>query len=151
MPHHYSTEPNLEKGTEDRLQLETWQPSTSSFDSHTSFNSRIDDIASDGQGTGASSSPVKKPRANQTNSSNRAGSGSASLSRTISEVRDGIETRHDIEVGEAGISSGVEQTETERDPNVVAWNKPSDPENPKEWSTKRKWAAVFCGMFLLDC
>ncbi|KAK0941979.1 hypothetical protein LTR29_006397 [Friedmanniomyces endolithicus] len=29
-----------------------------------------------------------------------------------------------------------------RDPNVVSWKGVDDPENPKNWSTHRKWAAV---------
>ncbi|KAK3117020.1 hypothetical protein LTR53_002041 [Teratosphaeriaceae sp. CCFEE 6253] len=29
-----------------------------------------------------------------------------------------------------------------RDPNVVTWDGPADPENPKNWYNRRKWAAV---------
>ncbi|KAI4111174.1 MAG: hypothetical protein LQ345_006856 [Seirophora villosa] len=29
-----------------------------------------------------------------------------------------------------------------RDPNLVTWDGPDDPENPKNWSTKRRWAAT---------
>ncbi|KAL8630736.1 hypothetical protein Q9189_003577 [Teloschistes chrysophthalmus] len=31
----------------------------------------------------------------------------------------------------------------EKDPNLVAWDGPADPQNPKNWSIKRKWAATF--------
>ncbi|KAM0321816.1 hypothetical protein ACHAQA_009913 [Verticillium albo-atrum] len=67
------------------------------------------------------------------------------MSRTISEVRDGIESRRDLEVGV--LHDDEEKTETEegeRDPNLVAWDRPHDAENPKQWSKHRKWAAVFC-------
>ena len=30
-----------------------------------------------------------------------------------------------------------------RDPNMVSWNGPDDPENPKNWTLKRKWIATF--------
>ncbi|GAB7359247.1 hypothetical protein MBLNU230_g5904t1 [Neophaeotheca triangularis] len=32
---------------------------------------------------------------------------------------------------------------TERDPNLVTWDGPNDPENPRNWSMKRKWTATF--------
>jgi hypothetical protein len=33
--------------------------------------------------------------------------------------------------------------EQARDPNLVTWDGPDDPTNPKNWSIKRKWAATF--------
>jgi hypothetical protein len=30
-----------------------------------------------------------------------------------------------------------------RDPDMVSWNGPDDPENPKNWTLKRKWVATF--------
>lgn len=70
---------------------------------------------------------------------------SRSLSRTVSEVRDGIENRRDLEIG----TPDAEKTPTAdapRDPNLVTWDSPTDTGNPKQWSMKRKWAAVFCSM-----
>lgn len=66
-----------------------------------------------------------------------------SISRTVSEVRDGIANQRDLERGD----DAIEKTPTVRidDPNVVKWTGPDDPENPKNWLLKRKWAAVFCG------
>jgi hypothetical protein len=29
-----------------------------------------------------------------------------------------------------------------QDPNMVSWSGPDDPENPKNWTLRRKWAAV---------
>ncbi|KAM0452689.1 hypothetical protein ACHAPV_009308 [Trichoderma viride] len=65
-----------------------------------------------------------------------------SISRTVSEVRDGIANQRDLERG----GDANEKTPTVRidDPNVVKWTGPDDPENPKNWLLKRKWAAVFC-------
>lgn len=67
-----------------------------------------------------------------------------SISRTVSEVRDGIANQRDLE---RGPDDAVEKTPTVRvdDPNMVKWTGPDDPENPKNWLLKRKWAAVFCG------
>ena len=31
----------------------------------------------------------------------------------------------------------------DKDPNLVSWEGPDDPQNPKNWSAKRKWAATF--------
>lgn len=30
-----------------------------------------------------------------------------------------------------------------KDPNIVTWEGPDDPKNPRNWSLKRKWAATF--------
>ncbi|KIN03237.1 hypothetical protein OIDMADRAFT_119124 [Oidiodendron maius Zn] len=49
------------------------------------------------------------------------------------------------EVGDAGEGDHAgedEQIKSERDPNLVTWDGPEDPENPKNWSFKRKWAAT---------
>lgn len=63
--------------------------------------------------------------------------------RTVSEVHDGIESRRDVEMGAAV------ETQTSaaswRDPNLVTWEVPDDPQNPKTWSLRRKWAAVIVG------
>lgn len=34
------------------------------------------------------------------------------------------------------------KSQRERDPNMVSWNGPDDPENPKNWTMRRKWMAV---------
>jgi Major Facilitator Superfamily len=51
-----------------------------------------------------------------------------------------IDTERDVED-----QSEVEKTASENinDPNLVTWDSPTDPENPRNWSFKRKWAAVF--------
>ena len=35
------------------------------------------------------------------------------------------------------------RSQRQRDPNLVTWNGPDDPENPKNWAMKRKWIATF--------
>lgn len=35
---------------------------------------------------------------------------------------------------------GVEGTIHEEDPDIVGWDGPNDPENPKNWTFKKKWA-----------
>lgn len=67
-------------------------------------------------------------------------SGRPEVTRAFSHVRDGIESRHDVEA-----ALPREKQPTPRhlaDPNLVTWNT-EDPENPKTWETRQKWAAVF--------
>jgi hypothetical protein len=63
------------------------------------------------------------------------------------EVRDGRIA--DEKALEAGPRSEKSRTSTsgksQRDPNLVTWDSPEDPENPKNWSMKRKWAATVVG------
>ncbi|KAI0378106.1 MFS general substrate transporter [Hypomontagnella monticulosa] len=74
---------------------------------------------------------------------------SRAITRTVSEVRDGIETRRDLDLEEglvpeeekAPIAAAV--TPDPSDPNLVTWEGPEDPENPKNWAFSKKWAAVF--------
>jgi hypothetical protein len=66
------------------------------------------------------------------------------LTRSVSEVRDGIESRRDVELGEP-IEKHVSQRSASGDPNLVTWDGPDDPENPKLWSFHKKWAAVVVG------
>ncbi|KAJ4387171.1 hypothetical protein N0V93_007760 [Gnomoniopsis smithogilvyi] len=59
--------------------------------------------------------------------------------RSVSIVRDGIESRHEVELGEP-----LEKNPTPchlAGSNLVTWDV-DDPGNPKTWSFGRKWAAV---------
>ena len=49
----------------------------------------------------------------------------------------GSETEADLEAG-----TGIERAKTETDPNVVDWDGPDDPENPMNWSDKKKWLNI---------
>lgn len=71
------------------------------------------------------------------------------LMRSVSEVRDGIESRRDLDIEQA---HPLEKQPTPRnlaDENLVTWDD-DDPDNPKAWSFGRKWAAVsIVSMFTL--
>ncbi|KAH8912356.1 MFS general substrate transporter [Coniochaeta sp. PMI_546] len=66
------------------------------------------------------------------------------ISRTVSEVYHDIETRRDVEIGEP---DAEKQPEQPSDPNLVTWATPYDPENPKTWTMRKKWAAVIIVSF----
>ncbi|CAD6564492.1 MAG: hypothetical protein ASARMPRED_004439 [Alectoria sarmentosa] len=56
----------------------------------------------------------------------------------VAEVRMGIPDTRDLE-------ANLEKKQTTRsikDPNLVSWDSPDDPENPKNWTFGRKWAAT---------
>ncbi|CAD6957208.1 unnamed protein product [Tilletia controversa] len=38
-----------------------------------------------------------------------------------------------------GAEKGLPASEKEQDPNLVGWDSPSDPANPRNWSNKKKW------------
>lgn len=65
---------------------------------------------------------------------------SRAISRIVSEVRDGIESRRDLDL-EQGQPEDKEPTEN--NPNLVTWTGPDDPENPKNWPFSKKWGVVF--------
>ena len=64
------------------------------------------------------------------------------LSRTVSEVRDGIQNQRELEEADYHENKGESLHESASDPNLVAWVGVDDPQNPKNWPLKRKWAAV---------
>ncbi|KAK8080621.1 hypothetical protein PG997_008439 [Apiospora hydei] len=75
------------------------------------------------------------------------------LSRVVSEVYDGIESRHDVEISGDGGGGGGAPLEEEKtrastalnpnDPHLVTWTGRDDPANPKNWAYPKKWRAVF--------
>ncbi|TPX10508.1 uncharacterized protein E0L32_008558 [Thyridium curvatum] len=70
--------------------------------------------------------------------------GRARITRSISEVRDGIQIRRDVELGADNDQLEKQATQrSEHDPNLVTWDGPNDPENPKCWTYRKKWLAVF--------
>lgn len=79
-----------------------------------------------------------------------------SLTMVVSEVRDGIQNQRDPDRGNYDDEEKQRQHQEtqreagaarEKDPNMVGWDGPDDPQNPKLWPIKRKWAAVICGMY----
>jgi hypothetical protein len=61
----------------------------------------------------------------------------------VPEVRNGIEDQRDVEAGPKLEKS--KSSRSARDPNIVAWDGPDDPDNPKNWTMKHKWAATLIG------
>lgn len=67
----------------------------------------------------------------------------------VAEVRGGIPDLRDVEKGKpdlkrSGTSRSIRSTRSKKnqDPNLVAWDGADDPENPKNWTKNRKWAAT---------
>ena len=70
----------------------------------------------------------------------------AGLTRRGSEVQASITSRRDVERG----FEPPEKTPTEQDDNdadLVTWDGPDDPQNPKNWPNKKRWTAVVCVSF----
>jgi hypothetical protein len=52
---------------------------------------------------------------------------------------------HDVEKGLPADPQAEKEpavTDTEHDPNIVDWDGEADPENPLNWSARKKWYAV---------
>lgn len=64
---------------------------------------------------------------------------SRALSRTVSEVHHDIEIRREVTLASPATEK---QAPAPSDPNLVTWDLPYDPENPKTWTMRKKWAAV---------
>jgi hypothetical protein len=64
----------------------------------------------------------------------------------IDEVRMGIRNERDVEVGPSLQKlRSSNTTRSARDPNLVNWEGPDDPNNPKNWTKGHKWAATLVG------
>jgi hypothetical protein len=61
----------------------------------------------------------------------------------VQEPRDG-EVRGGLSAEDEKDLASLTQTET-KNPNLVTWDGPDDPENPKNWTSRRKWAATIIG------
>jgi hypothetical protein len=59
------------------------------------------------------------------------------------ELRDDVDNERDLEVRK------LDKTKTSGsrhgDPNLVTWDGPDDPENPRNWTFQHKWAATLVG------
>ncbi|KAJ4983434.1 major facilitator superfamily transporter [Stagonosporopsis vannaccii] len=60
---------------------------------------------------------------------------------TYEEIRGGIPYEHDVEAAKPELEK-KKSNRSIKDPNLVTWDSPDDPANPKNWSIKRKWAAT---------
>ena len=65
-----------------------------------------------------------------------------------------IDEEKDLERGdEEGGNAQAEKQKTreERDPNLVEWDGPNDPENPMNWKTSKKWIITIALGFMTFC
>lgn len=75
----------------------------------------------------------------------------------VLEVRDGIRDVRDRDMETPAQlakrrSRRLDRKETiAKDPNMVTWDGPHDPENPKNWPFRRKWGATLIGIFTRCC
>ncbi|KAL8772971.1 MAG: hypothetical protein Q9209_001991 [Squamulea sp. 1 TL-2023] len=60
------------------------------------------------------------------------------LSKETTGVRGSVANVRDLEAP----LEKRQSSKSVKDPNLVTWNGPDDPENPKNWSTKQRWAAT---------
>lgn len=68
--------------------------------------------------------------------------GSDEHGTTIEGIKGGIPYEEDIEENPARLEK-KKSSQSIKDPNLVTWDGPDDPKNPKNWSMRRKWAATF--------
>jgi len=61
----------------------------------------------------------------------------------VPEVRMGVPDQRDVEARPQMVKTKSRASSRNRDPNLVGWDGSDDPENPKNWVMKRKWAATF--------
>ncbi|MCJ1337730.1 hypothetical protein MMC09_003013 [Bachmanniomyces sp. S44760] len=59
------------------------------------------------------------------------------------EMRGGYKNEKDLEAGNAPSLTPQKSNHSIKDPNLVTWDGPDDPMNPKNWSRRHKWAATF--------
>lgn len=61
----------------------------------------------------------------------------------VPTTKEGIAMPEDVEAQRQPPLERTATSKSKSDPNLVTWDGPDDSENPKNWSTKRKWAATF--------
>ncbi|CRG86171.1 Alpha-galactosidase [Talaromyces islandicus] len=80
---------------------------------------------------------------------NEGGEDGENLDRTAPSYtnQDDSSSQQDLENGnqvpELQKAQTAKSQRSERDPKLIAWKGNDDPENPKNWSMKKRWAAVF--------
>jgi hypothetical protein len=130
--------------------LENAMDQRHSFDDrHTQSRIKDDTLTTSATHSSSSSITTTPPRPSRTTSLAR---GNA-LSRTVSEVRDGILNQRELGDGEDNVAPDTkpehDDEDEDRDENLVTWDGPDDPSNPKSWPIKRKWLAVITGRSIL--
>jgi len=61
----------------------------------------------------------------------------------VPEIRMGIPDERDVEARPKMKKTKSRASSKSRDPNLISWDGADDPDNPKNWAMKRKWAATF--------
>ena len=115
--------------------------STLGDDKHEVPETLSDTDTADG-GSQASTRQAAAAAAAGTTPTSRVGS---NMSRTVSEFRDGIANQRELEMG-PDPEKADDPPEEAVDPNLVKWDGPDDPMNPKNWKISKKWAAVVTSM-----
>lgn len=79
---------------------------------------------------------------------------SREASRIATSKRPTMEDEKDVEKGDrpaeslSTVDSDSDDAHEEHDPNVVFWDSPTDPQNPMNWSQKKKWGTVTLVSFI---
>lgn len=62
----------------------------------------------------------------------------------VPEIQGAVPDERDLEAGRPKLEkkATTRSTRSSRDPNLVTWDGPDDPANPKNWTKKQKWAAT---------
>lgn len=83
------------------------------------------------------------------NSDEPSDNASSETAGPVEEVRGGIINKRDVDLekgnqpeAELEKSKSARSNRSRRDSKVVKWNGPDDPDNPKNWPNKKKWAAT---------
>lgn len=58
--------------------------------------------------------------------------------KTSTEIRDGHSKERDLEAAKLP-GANADDENMPKDPNLVTWDGPQDPENPKNWPNQTKW------------
>lgn len=60
----------------------------------------------------------------------------------IDDEKRSLDEKTDLEAGPRTLDTTIEKDESSRDPNIVDWDGPNDPENPLNWTKKQKISAT---------
>ena len=60
----------------------------------------------------------------------------------VREMQGGFPVTRDLESGRIEKEKSTKSSRPSRDPYLVSWDSSNDPENPKNWTIRRKWAAT---------
>lgn len=85
--------------------------------------------------------PLEEAESNDAAFDSQESYGEKEKDEEVPEVRDGILDERDVE-DQAPPLERKATSKSVKDPNLVTWEGPDDPENPKNWSKKRKWLAT---------